>query len=167
MSLAPALLLTAMQAAPALPAYANPVEFFLQVCTQGEARIDRGRVEQVRRIPPGALSQFLRQRRTHQYFRVRLDDGPAFLAIQDTGEAGSPENRRYCSVASSNFSYEKAGLRIDPFFGSPSGRLPFNRRFHLSTSSLGYQIAIERLENRYLVMTSVLPAEPRPDLPIR
>ena len=157
MILASALLLTTLQVAPAAPLYADPVDLFLQVCTMGAGRFDRGTVEEVRAIPRSARSEYLRPRRYNRYYRVRLNDGEGFLAIQDTAEPGSPRNRRYCSVASADFSYDKAGARIDPFFGSLSSSPPFNRRSHLTTSSLGYQISIQRLENMYLVLTSILP----------
>ncbi len=157
MTIAPVLFLVALQAAPAAPGYADPVDLFLQICTRGEGSFGRGAVEQVRAIPRPARSDYLRPRRFNRYYQVRLGEGDAFLAIQDTAEAGTPRNTRYCSVASPDFSYDKAGARIDPFFGSPSVPLPFNRRSHLSTSSLGYQISIQRLENMYLVMTSILP----------
>jgi hypothetical protein len=157
MTLASALLLTTLQAAPAASGYADPVDLFLQVCTRGEGRFGRGSVEQARMIPGAARSEYLRPRRFNRYYQVRLGEGEAFLAIQDTAEPGSRRNRRYCSVASADFSYDKAGTRIDPFFGPLSNPPPFNRRSHLTTSSLGYQISIQRLENMYLVMTSILP----------
>jgi hypothetical protein len=132
----------------------------------GEVRFRSGEIVRLKaRELPGAAEEFvstLRPRAEGEFYRVNLFP-ETYLAIQNG--LGTPARQdRFCSVISRAIPYMQALETIDPsrIEVSASERRKRDRMgWHRSTSSLGYQLIIQRLRDGSIAMTSILPSQER------